>query len=79
VVATDVGGVAEAVHDGETGLLVAPEDPGALADALARVLLDEGLAERLRTAAAALVAERRFHVDGLVDAFAAAYEGAPHA
>jgi glycosyltransferase involved in cell wall biosynthesis len=33
-VATDVGAVAELVHDGETGWLVAPGDPAALADAM---------------------------------------------
>ncbi len=75
VVATDVGGVADIVRDGDTGLLVQPEDARALADALVRVLRDDALAERLRTAAAALVDERRFEAGGLVDAFADAYEG----
>jgi len=40
VVASRVGGVAEAVLDGQTGLLVPPESPEALAQAL-RVLLDD--------------------------------------
>jgi glycosyltransferase involved in cell wall biosynthesis len=40
VVATDVGSVREAVADGETGLLVPPEEPKALAMAL-RALLDD--------------------------------------
>jgi glycosyltransferase involved in cell wall biosynthesis len=75
VVATDVGGVRDVVRDGDTGLLVASEDPGALADALVRVLTDDALAERLRTAGAALADEHRFHADGLIDAMAAAYEG----
>jgi glycosyltransferase involved in cell wall biosynthesis len=75
VVATDVGGVADVVRDGETGRLVPPEHVDALAAALLEVLTDDGLAERLRTAAAALVDEPRFHADGLVDAMAAAYEG----
>jgi glycosyltransferase involved in cell wall biosynthesis len=43
VVATDVGGVAESVIDGETGLLVPPGDPGALAAALDRLLTDGAL------------------------------------
>lgn len=34
VIITDVGGLAETVHHGETGLVAPPEDPGALADAL---------------------------------------------
>lgn len=41
VVATPVGAVAELVRDGETGLLVPPEDPQALADALVALLSDE--------------------------------------
>ena len=47
VVATDVGGNRELVRDGETGLLVPPDDPTALASALARFLDDRGLARRL--------------------------------
>jgi glycosyltransferase involved in cell wall biosynthesis len=74
VVATDVGGVRDLVHDGETGLLVPPEDPPALAAALVRVLQDDALADRLRGAAAALAGERRYTVAGLLDGFAAAYE-----
>ncbi len=51
VVATSVGGVPEVVRDGENGLLVAPNDPGALADALRRLLSDTQLRERLAAAA----------------------------
>ena len=40
VVATRVGGLPELVHDGETGILVEPRDPGALADAVAGLLGD---------------------------------------
>ncbi len=47
VVATDVGDLPEVVADERTGLLVAPDDPPALADALARVLGDPALAERM--------------------------------
>ncbi|MEY2570519.1 MAG: hypothetical protein QOE63_869 [Acidimicrobiaceae bacterium] len=75
VVATDVGGVRDIVRDGDTGLLVPPEDPVALAHALNRVLQDDELAERLRTNAFALASERRFTAEGLVDSFAAAYAG----
>ena len=39
IVATNVGGVSELVHNGENGFLVEPEDPEALADKL-QVLLD---------------------------------------
>ena len=41
VITTDVGGLAEVVPDGEAGLVVPPEDPGALADALVRFVADD--------------------------------------
>lgn len=40
VVATDVGGIPEAVVDGVTGLLVPPRDPSRLAGAILRLLRD---------------------------------------
>jgi glycosyltransferase involved in cell wall biosynthesis len=51
VVASRVGGIPDIVEDGVSGMFVAPEDPGALADALVRVLSDRALAERLGAAA----------------------------
>ena len=63
VVATDVGGVAESVVDGETGLLVPPGDPGALAAALDRLLTDSALRLRLGTAGRER-ARRHFDVAG---------------
>jgi glycosyltransferase involved in cell wall biosynthesis len=47
VVATTVGGLPEYVRHDETGLLVPPGDPMALAEALVRLLQDEGLQARL--------------------------------
>ncbi|MBI4543702.1 MAG: glycosyltransferase family 4 protein, partial [Gemmatimonadetes bacterium] len=47
VVAGASGGVPDAVRDGETGLLVPPQDAAALADAVRRLLLDAGLRRRL--------------------------------
>jgi len=67
VVATRVDGVPEAVADGETGLLVAPADAGALADALSTLL-----AEPERRAAMGEAGRRRaeseFSVDRMLDA-----------
>jgi starch synthase len=42
VVATSVSSIPEIVADGETGLLVPPDDPAALRAALERVLADPG-------------------------------------
>jgi glycosyltransferase involved in cell wall biosynthesis len=58
VIASRVGGVPEIVLDGETGFLVPPGDVAALHDALARVLSDPALAQRLGANARGLVVER---------------------
>jgi glycosyltransferase involved in cell wall biosynthesis len=51
IVATAVGGIPESLEGGRAGLLVPPREPRALSEALARVLLDEALRERLSRAA----------------------------
>ena len=56
VIATNVGGVAEVVTDGENGLLVPPGDAEALAAAIDRFYGERGLRERLAAAAAPSVA-----------------------
>ena len=58
VASTRVGGCAEILRDGETGLLVAPEDPDALAAACLSLLGDPPLVQRLGEAARADVAAR---------------------
>jgi glycogen(starch) synthase len=57
VVASDVGGIPEVVHDGVTGLLVPPGDVDALAAALDRLAADPGLRTRLSAGARARAAE----------------------
>ena len=52
VVVTAVGGLVDHVRDGVDGVLVAPDDPGALAAALVRVVGDAGLRARLAEASA---------------------------
>jgi len=47
VVATRVGGLSEVLRDGHSALLVPPESPAALGEALTRVLGDPELRERL--------------------------------
>ncbi len=65
VVATSVGGVPAIVHDGETGLLVPPRDPQALADGVARVLTDRDDAAAM-AAAAKKVIERDYSLETMV-------------
>lgn len=57
VIATAAGGVAEVVHDGENGLLVAPGDVEGLAEAIRRFFSDAVLRDHLRAASVASVAE----------------------
>lgn len=59
VVATRLSGIPELVRDGEGGLLVPERDAGALADAMARLAADPGLAARLAAGARRIV-ERDF-------------------
>ncbi|MBT9169693.1 MAG: N-acetyl-alpha-D-glucosaminyl L-malate synthase [Actinobacteria bacterium] len=47
VVATDVGGIRDVIQNERTGLLVPQKDPGALSDAILRLLRDQELARRL--------------------------------
>jgi len=57
VIITDVGGLSETVKDGETGLVVPPEHPEALAEAIVR-FFEQGLGPRLRSGVEAI---RRAH------------------
>lgn len=49
-VSTDLVGIPDLIRDGETGLLVAPKDTAALADALQRMAEDDTLAKTLADA-----------------------------
>lgn len=72
VVASRVGGLAEIVEHEREGLLVAPEDPVALAAAVIRLLGDPALGRRLGAAARAGVLER-FGAPAVAVRSAAAY------
>jgi glycosyltransferase involved in cell wall biosynthesis len=58
VVATDVGGNAEAVKDGVNGFIVPPEDSTALAEAISRLLDDPLRARQMGAEGKTLVAEK---------------------
>jgi glycosyltransferase involved in cell wall biosynthesis len=75
VVATRSGGIPDVVRHEETGLLVPPRDPGALAAAVARLLDDSELAARLADAARSDIA-RRFHPPAIARKFEAVYQAA---
>jgi glycosyltransferase involved in cell wall biosynthesis len=75
VVATAVGGLLDAVVDGETGLLVPPRNVAALRAALERLLRDAELRARLG-AAAREKAQRELSFDAAADALLHVYEDA---
>lgn len=62
VVATRTGGTPEVVRDGVTGVLVPPDDPGMLADAMAALLTDPARS-RAMGAVARRLARRLFGID----------------
>jgi glycosyltransferase involved in cell wall biosynthesis len=72
VVAFAAGGVPEAVADGQTGLLVAPGDAVALAEAVIALLDDPGRRQRLGAAAAARI-RADFSPDRMVEHYVALY------
>ncbi len=73
VVAPRVGGIPELIQNGETGLLYDRGDAEGLAAALARVLLDEGLAARLSLAARRRM-EERFDARAMAQRMAQIYD-----
>lgn len=73
IVASSTGGIPEVVLHEETGLLVPPKDPDALADALVTLLRDEERALRLATAGYERV-RKRFSVDRMVQDTVRVYE-----
>jgi glycosyltransferase involved in cell wall biosynthesis len=75
VVAAAVGGLTDVVKDGLTGILVPPQDPDALRDAIERLLADPGLRRSLGAAAREL-AEGELGWDAATSATLAAYRRA---
>ena len=73
LVASRVGGLAEMLRDGETALLVPPDDPPALAAALTRLRDDPALRTRLAANGQALVREK-YDIGRMVEAVAQVYQ-----
>lgn len=66
VVSTEIPGVADVITQEETGLLVAPENPAAIADAVVRLLTDELLRTQLSHRGKALV-NTRFSLESMTE------------
>ena len=80
VVATDVGGVSEAVVDGETGLLIAPRNVGQLCEAMEHMIADVPFrtgAGRRGYERAREVFDAERNVKTLADAFKSLVSGGP--
>ena len=73
VVASAVGGIPEVITSGVDGLLVPPENPAALANAIVSLLRDASLRERVGEAGYQTVAER-FSIDAQVRQVEAVYD-----
>ena len=73
VVATDVGGNAELVVEGETGALVPAQDPHAMAQAFLRYTADAALRQSHGAAGRRRV-ERNFSIDNMVARYTRLYE-----
>ncbi len=72
VIASRIGGLAEVVEDGVSGILVPPRDAAALAASIEMFLNDPALRRRLADGASASAA--RFHPDRVLARFEGAYE-----
>jgi glycosyltransferase involved in cell wall biosynthesis len=73
VVATQAGGIPEVVIHEETGLLVPPRDPAALAQAILEIYQDRGLARRLGERGYEVVHEK-FSAEAMARRIIAVYE-----
>jgi glycosyltransferase involved in cell wall biosynthesis len=75
VVATKVGGIAEVISDGETGLLVAAGDVEALAKQIMLLLNQPSIAARIAEAGRSRV-QQRFSLETMASAYSAVYHEA---
>ena len=73
VIATDVGGGNELIEDGETGLLIQPGSPSAIANAIIDLIERPDKRERLGLAARSQAAEE-FNIQSMVEAYRLIYQ-----
>jgi glycosyltransferase involved in cell wall biosynthesis len=74
VVATQVGGIPEVVVNEETGLLVPPRNPSALANAILRIYANQGWGAELGQSGYEL-AHKKFSAEAMASKIIDAYEG----
>jgi glycosyltransferase involved in cell wall biosynthesis len=73
VVAYDVGGVAEAINDGETGFVVAPGNEEAFVDRIERLVLNPERREKMSTSAKTVAADQ-YNAERMVTDYERVYE-----
>lgn len=71
-VSTRLAGIPDIIEDGESGLLVEPNDTQGLADALERLIRDPALADRLAAGGRAQI-EAKFEIDSCLEPLAALF------
>ena len=77
VVATCIGGLMEVVVDRETGILVPPEDPAAIARAVAELLENPQRASRMGEEARKQV-QKKFPIEGHIERMSVLYDDVAH-
>lgn len=73
IVATNVGGNPEIVIDGQTGLLVPPNDPYSMSKAILKVMDDKNFAKQMGLAGKAL-AQKQFSIEAMVSQYEQLYQ-----
>lgn len=72
IVSTNVGGIPEVVVDGESGLLVPPRDPPALAEAIIKLAQDKNLCKKMGEAGRRRA--EQFTIEKMVDGVVEVYD-----
>lgn len=74
VIATDVGGVGEVIEDNKTGILIPPEDPGALSSAILCLLRNPEKARQMAQTGREML-KKRFLIDYTLNEIEEIYRG----